>query len=264
MWNPVSANAAMPLSASDPSTFAAVEAGTLLLEHTLCGVLQTQGLAEALSERAQSDPTGAEALIAAVQARLPLADQASLEREMAALEEPGAAEAGDTRQVTGMAGANEITWTLDAEGRTIQAEATLREVFTGADRDSEEVAAQSRVGRSGIEGDHGGHIIAHRFSLNQGEINMFPQNGNFNMSAYRTMENELAAWVDAGGEVQVDVRLHDIDGGRPSEVEVIYEVTNPETGDVVYRQHEFFENAEGQVFDRVPSGEMGELMEQVE
>ena len=109
-------------------------------------------------------------------------------------------------------GENAVTWTTDSQGRVIEARATLSEVFPDLKRGNSEVGAQERVASAGVDGDHGGHIIAHRFVGDQGDINMFPQNGvadvkidpetgaveklkNFNGSAYKTMENEIADWV---------------------------------------------------------------------
>ncbi|KAI1691473.1 hypothetical protein DdX_21852 [Ditylenchus destructor] len=52
-------------------------------------------------------------------------------------------------------------------------------------RSSAESREQSATGRAGIDGDQGGHIIGHRFLPDQGTVNMFPQAGQFNNSAYR-------------------------------------------------------------------------------
>jgi hypothetical protein len=93
---------------------------------------------------------------------------------------------------------------------------------------------------------------------------MFPQNGQFNLSAYKTLENEIADWIEAGGEVQFNVKLHDVVNGRPAEIEVLYEVINPQTGAVVHRQNTFFENAAGQVFDRTPADQIERLMRAAE
>lgn len=377
MTEPVSASGAHRTSPYDPAVGSGAEAAALIAEHTAYGVVQTDGLAQALATRTQSDPEGAEQLTEEIEAQLSPVDRAALVRDMEALppagsdgeegfgafvdgavrgdysdndswsriggqtlvgfipvvgqiadardtfaaaqgvwngedgawgnlglaavawipgvgdaakalarggdkavaelgeaavegaarqgDEAGAAarhadEAAGLNRIVRQVGDNEIAWTVDANGRAVEAQATLREVFTGADRSADEVAAQSRVGRSGVDGDQGGHMIAHRFTRDQGDVNMFPQNGQFNMSAYRTMENEIADWIEAGGEVQFNVKLHDVVDGRPAEVEVFYEVVNPQTGTVIHRQNEFFENAAGQVFDRTPSSQIEQLM----
>ena len=43
--------------------------------------------------------------------------------------------------------------------------------------------------------------------------NLFPQNANLNTGAYKTLENEIADWLEAGAEVRMDVRLRYADGG---------------------------------------------------
>jgi len=162
---------------------------------------------------------------------------------------------------TGRVGNNQVTWTLDAEGRPTRAQATLTELHDGTPRSSAEQRAQSATGHAGIEGDQGGHMIGHRFMPDQGTVNMFPQAGQFNNSAYRTMENEWAAWIDAGAEVRVDVQLNDFTGARPSEVDVSYEVFNA-NGERVYSNFEMFENQAGQTFDRVSTADIRAMLNQ--
>lgn len=154
-------------------------------------------------------------------------------------------------------GDNTVTWTLDAAGRPIRAEATLTEVFTGATRSSDEVAAQSTAASRGIDGDQGGHLIGHRFVTDQGLRNMFPQNGNFNVSAYKTLENEWADWIQSGKDVRISVDLGPAGQARPDRVRVSYEVVDPASGRVVYDQRVTFRNEAGQTFDRIPRADMG-------
>lgn len=160
---------------------------------------------------------------------------------------------------TGRVGNNSATWTLDAQGRPTRGQATLTELHDGTPRSSAEQRAQSATGRSGIEGDQGGHIIGHRFLPDQGTVNMFPQAGQFNNSAYRTMENEWASWIEAGGEVRVDVQLSGYNGARPSDVDVSYEVFNAQ-GEKVYSNFEMFENEAGQTFDRVSTADIRAML----
>lgn len=162
---------------------------------------------------------------------------------------------------TGRVGNNNVTWTVDSQGRPTRAEATLTELHDGTPRSSAEQRAQRATGHAGIEGDQGGHIIGHRFMPDQGAVNMFPQAGQFNNSAYRTMENEWAAWIDAGAEVRVDVQLDGYQGPRPSEVDVSYEVFNAE-GKRIYSNFEMFDNEAGQTFDRVPTADIRALVSQ--
>jgi hypothetical protein len=154
-------------------------------------------------------------------------------------------------------GQNSVKWATDSEGRLISASAVLKEVFPGLKRSPDEVAAQGRAAEKGIAGDHGGHAVPHRFLGDQGDINLFPQNGvpvgaakNFNGSAFKTLENELADWVQAGGTVKYDVSFSDFVGSRPGTVEVRYKVLNKD-GVEVFKNRDSFENQAGEVFNRV-------------
>lgn len=160
-------------------------------------------------------------------------------------------------RVSDTVGRNTVEWTLDAGGRPVRAEATLREVFPNATRASSETSAQSAAAATGVAGDAGGHLIGHRFVLDQGSRNLFPQNAQFNNSAYRVLENEWADWVRQGREVRVEISL-DRSGGnvRPDRIEVSYEVVDPATGRVVYDNSTVFANQAGQTFDRVPNAQM--------
>jgi hypothetical protein len=158
--------------------------------------------------------------------------------------------------VAAKVGRNDVKWTVDGEGRTVKAEATLRELFPKAVRSSAEKDAQAAAGAAGKADDVGGHIIGHRFVKDQGPKNLFPQNVQFNNSAYRKMENEWAAWVGKGKEVQVDVRLVGNNPARPDRVQVSYEVFDPKNGALEYARSKSFKNEAGQTFDRVPSKDM--------
>lgn len=156
---------------------------------------------------------------------------------------------------TAAIGRNEAVWPLDAQGRPVRAEAILREVFADLERSSAETRAQGEAADMGVEGDHGGHIIGHRFVKDQGLDNLFPPNGDFNISAYKTLENEMADWVEAGAEVRVTVDL--LGGGdRPVRVRVAYEVLSAASGDVVYENNVLFRHEADQTFDRTPSSDL--------
>src|SRR5690606_32743103 len=171
-------------------------------------------------------------------------------------DDPGTTGPGGVTTTTEHIGENVVTWTNDSEGRPIRAEADLTEVFTGIDRSSAETKAQRDAAGRGIEGDQGGHLIGHRFVKDQGLKNLFPQNGNFNVSAYKTLENEWADWIDAGMDVHITVALTPENVDRPDRVRVAYEVTDPADGSVVYDQRVTFRNEAGQQFDRVPRADM--------
>lgn len=166
------------------------------------------------------------------------------------------AEATRLTEVAGSAGQNTVKWTLNAEGETVKAEATLKEVFADAPRASAERRAQQAAADAGRADDVGGHIIGHRFVKDQGEVNLFPQNTQFNNSAYRKMENEWADWIKSGKEVDVEVTFSGGTATRPDRVNVRYDVIDPQSGEVVFSRAKPFRNEAGQTFDRVPSKDM--------
>jgi len=161
-------------------------------------------------------------------------------------------------QTTAHIGENTVTWTNDSQGRPVHADADLSEVFDSIDRSPAETQAQSESADRGIEGDQGGHLIGHRFVKDQGLKNLFPQNGNFNVSAYKTLENEWADWIDNGKDVHISVDLTPVNQDRPDEVRVSYQVTDPADGRVVYDQRVTFRNEAGQHYQRVPNADMAD------
>lgn len=155
---------------------------------------------------------------------------------------------------------NNATWTVDDQGRPIHAEGTLRTVFSKIERSDAETDAQGAAADRGVEGDQGGHVFGHRFVTDQGLKNLFPQNGNFNMGAYKTLENEWAAWVDKGMDVQISIDLSPRNVDRPDRVRISYDVIDPADGSRVYDQRVSFENRAGQHYDRVDGPQMDDII----
>ncbi|WP_363799332.1 DNA/RNA non-specific endonuclease [Lysobacter firmicutimachus] len=155
---------------------------------------------------------------------------------------------------------NQARWTVDEQGRPVRAEATLRTVFSELERGDAETQAQRDAADRGIDGDQGGHVFGHRFVTDQGLKNLFPQNGNFNMGAYKTLENEWAAWIDQGMEVRIAIDLSPRGADRPDRVRISYEVIDPADGGRVYDQRVSFDNRAGQTYDRIDSEQMDELI----
>lgn len=176
------------------------------------------------------------------------------------------AEPGQTREISAQVThpdsgeVNDATWTVDDQGRPLHAQGTLRTVFSELDRSDAETAAQRTAADRGVEGDQGGHLLGHRFVTDQGLKNLFPQNGNFNMGAYKTLENEWAAWIDKGMDVRVSIDLAPREADRPDRVRISYEVLDPSDGHRVYDQRVSFDNRAGQRYDRVDAGEMDGLI----
>lgn len=155
---------------------------------------------------------------------------------------------------------NDATWTVDDQGRPLHAQGTLRTVFSKLERSDAETDAQRAAADRGIDGDQGGHVFGHRFVTDQGLKNLFPQNGNFNMGAYKTLENEWAAWVDKGMDVRIEIDLTPARVDRPDRVRISYEVIDPADGGRVYDQRVTFDNRAGQRYDRVDGPAMDTLI----
>jgi hypothetical protein len=120
----------------------------------------------------------------------------------------------------------------------------LRQDFGGTKRSSSEQRLQTLVGRSGAKGDEGGHFVAHRFMGDQGLKNLFPQNFNFNRSAFKKMENFFASQIQQGREVRYRGALHG--GDRPTSVGIEFEILS--NGSVVESGKFRFANEAGQAF----------------
>jgi hypothetical protein len=157
---------------------------------------------------------------------------------------------------------NEVTWTVNGDHETVRADATIRHIPPKKERPSEENELTANVGHEGGRtgefpaNDNGGHIIGYQFLHDQGLVNMFPQNSQFNQHVYTQFETEMRQWVEAGGEVRVKVEIGtrgangelQWGGSRPDNVEVTYEVVNPDTGEMVYRNFARFRNEQEQSF----------------
>lgn len=238
-----SAGAATPRSAGT--------AEALLAANTSGKAVNVEGLAKDLAALPARD---ADAATAAVQTSLSPVQRGELDRALAAISPPGEASA--------TVGANEVQWTLDANGHPKTATATLSELQPeGTERSSAETSAQDRVRERGKDDDDAGHVIGHRFLGDQGERNMFPQNFNFNRSAYKTLENEWASWIEAGATVKINVTLKGGTSDRPDQVGVTYEAFNV-AGKRVYKNAELFDNAAGQTFDRISAADIRAMLGQ--
>jgi filamentous hemagglutinin len=92
---------------------------------------------------------------------------------------------------------------------------------------------QTAVGREGIAGDVGGHIQACRHGGTCDRFNLFPQNSNFNNSAYRSWENEITRGLQNGDDVgAIAVRFDraNPNSARPDAVRIEYSINGvPET-----------------------------------
>ncbi|WBL81374.1 DUF4781 domain-containing protein [Bradyrhizobium xenonodulans] len=165
-------------------------------------------------------------------------------------------------ETTRSLGRNEATWTVNERHETVRVRFHLREIPRKKERPAEENELTSNVGReAGRVGefpvrDDGGHMVGFQFMHDQGLINLFPQNSEFNQHVYNQFETEMRHWIEAGGEVRGTVEIGrataggglEWGGARPGEVAIRYEVVDPPTGRVAYRNQVLFDNEQGQTF----------------
>lgn len=163
--------------------------------------------------------------------------------------------AGDSPDVR-----NTVTWTEHGT-RTVESKFNSRHSFEGMGRTSEEMSHQRDVSggvadgsnqRGAIKGDHAGHVVAHRFMLDQGLHNLFPQNGNFNTSAYKKVENEWAALVNDGLTVEGEIKFtFDEPEIRPRAVAIEFVGTDSD-GNIEFEPDRAlkFINTDGQAYKR--------------
>ncbi|MCO4319044.1 DNA/RNA non-specific endonuclease [Phyllobacterium sp. 21LDTY02-6] len=162
----------------------------------------------------------------------------------------GAAGSGKKKLTRGR-NENEITYDPET-GRPIGAKGTLRQDFGGTPRGDNATA----VGRLGNEGDHGGHLVAHRFMGDTPDYGIAPQAGNLNTGAWKTMENEWADWIKKGYEVDYQIDVYPPGSTRPDSFDVTYQVRDPKTNRTIYEDSPEFKNKSGQHFDRVSFRDM--------
>lgn len=142
----------------------------------------------------------------------------------------------------------EVSWTVDDKGRLIEAKAILRKVHKGLERSPAELKAQAAAGKAGKKGDVGGHVFGHRFVGNQGAINLIPQEGTFNNSAWKKLENEWARWIRKGHEAKIEIAFSGGTAKRPDKIHVAWEIIDPTTKDVIEFDERDFKNEAGQTF----------------
>jgi len=144
------------------------------------------------------------------------------------------------------------TWWDRETGRPGSERGTILDDFGGTGRGDN----ATEVGSLGNPTDHGGHLGAHRFFGDTPDPGIIPQAGNLNTGAWKKMENEWAAWVGNGYQVDYRIDVYPPGAVRPDALEVEYIVTNPNTGEEVYRNFPSFWNEAGESFDRKYSRDM--------
>ncbi|WP_180296014.1 DNA/RNA non-specific endonuclease [Snodgrassella communis] len=84
---------------------------------------------------------------------------------------------------------------------------------------------QCKVGRCGIEGDEGGHLLASIFNGPGEKLNLVPMNSNLNRGAWKQMENTWAKALKEGKNVKVKIEpAYSGNGVRPDSFKVHYTI----------------------------------------
>lgn len=155
------------------------------------------------------------------------------------------------------AGQNTATVTVDpVSGRPASVQATIS-TDMGANPRGDNATA---IGALGRDGDHGGHLIAHRFMGDVPDEGIVPQAGNLNTGAWKKMENEWADWIRYGRtngkqiEIEVNIDIDPPGAVRPDHFYgdyTVYEITSDGNRRVLRTSPIDMANEPGQTFDRV-------------
>jgi DNA/RNA non-specific endonuclease len=133
---------------------------------------------------------------------------------------------------------NGYKFSTDVQGRVSSVEGQL--TLAKAERNGYQQGVAGRADR--LPDDQGGHLIASIFNGPGEAVNLKAMNGNFNMGAFRQMEDKLAEALKAGKEVNVKIDVVHLDGNtRPDAFRVRYQIDG---GKPIVKD---FENAAGGV-----------------
>ena len=96
-------------------------------------------------------------------------------------------------------------YTTDSQGRTQEVTTSIesKDLDTGL----RNCYQQKIVGKCGVPGDEGGHLVATRLGGPGEKINLVPQNMNLNRSAWKAMENEWARKAANGSKINVKIEV---------------------------------------------------------
>jgi hypothetical protein len=152
------------------------------------------------------------------------------------------------RVETAQLGDNQGWWKYGADGLLMKAKGIFRNARpkTGK-RTSAENYATRKAGKLGQLFDQGGHWLGRQFLGKASTAHLFPQNGNFNMGAFKAIENRMAGFADAGHEVRFEVTPSDYVGKRPGKVAVKFSVHDAD-GKVRHIEEHVFDNQAGQTY----------------
>ena len=163
-----------------------------------------------------TNPGGLQQITPQALARYALAELLAQQRETVAVPGIGVPTPGGERETAG------IQFTTDGLGRTVQVKGELGLTHSERNRQLQLAAG----GPDRLDSDEGGHFIGARFGGPGVAQNLFPQDSNFNRSAYRALENQWARALAQGQTVSVmiDVRYPNAQSQRPAALVVTYSI----------------------------------------
>lgn len=100
-------------------------------------------------------------------------------------------------------------------------------IFTPIDLKMPRDSRQTKVGKEGLSTDVGGHIQACSMGGTCHRFNLFPQDSNFNNSAYKVWENEIREYLQSGDKIAaITVRFRRKNQGssRPDSLVIKYTI----------------------------------------
>lgn len=117
---------------------------------------------------------------------------------------------------------NGYRYKLDQRGRPVDVSGWLT---LKPDHGRNQKAQLKAGGKDRLPADVGGHVVGRRFHGPLDDFNHFAQNGNFNNTSYKALENKWEKMLDSKKGVHVDIKLVYPKGSeRPSKIQVVYKV----------------------------------------
>ncbi|RWU17030.1 hypothetical protein DM813_27075 [Pseudomonas alkylphenolica] len=127
---------------------------------------------------------------------------------------------------------NGYTYQLDHHGRVTKVEGSLK---LNKSKTRNQSAQKNAGGKDRLPDDQGGHYVGRRFDGPTDEMNHFAQNGNFNNSAYRKLENSWEKALKNNKDVRIEINpRYTKDSLRPDKITIRQWIDGVEKDSVTY------------------------------
>ena len=121
-------------------------------------------------------------------------------------------------------------YVTDSQGRVSSVEADLSAIKR--DRNTYQ---QCKVGKCGLDGDEGGHLIASILDGPGERLNIVPMDGNLNKGVWRSMEKVWGQALDEGRSVSVKIKpIYSDNTVRPEKFNIEYSVGGNRPVEIVF------------------------------